>query len=94
MSGASLSQVAKDLAPIVNAMLGDFDSEKDSLKIQAFGYSMRKLLLDKDGAVMERILPRNCGVHPENRQSEMRIPIAVWSCCASWRRRRVLILRS
>ena len=77
MSGVPPSQAAKSLAPIINAMLDEFDSEKDSLKIQAFGYKMRKLLLEKDGAVMERILPRNCGVHPDNRQGEMLIPIAV-----------------
>ena len=59
-------------------MLDEFDSEKDNMKIQAFGYNMRELLLEKGGAFKERILPWHCAVHPDNRQGEMLIPIAVW----------------
>ena len=49
-----MSQAAKDLDTFINAMLDDFDSE---FEVHAFGYTMHKLVLDKDGAVMERILP-------------------------------------
>ena len=52
--------------------LDKFDSEEDAIKIQLFGYNMRKLL-DKGAAFVENIKQRNCAVHPENRQVDLGI---------------------
>ena len=76
--GVPPSKLAKDVAPKINALLDEFESEDDTLKIQAFGYTMRNFLLKEDAAYPDRIKSRFCGVDPENRDKEMLIPIAVW----------------
>ena len=82
-TGASMSSVTDrvaELAPSYNAILDAFEDgdDWDASHIQAVGYKLRSMLEEHNMAYWTRVPPGQAGVHPDNRDQEMLVPIAVW----------------
>ena len=71
---AKYEQLTREYAPIINDKIAGFESGPSDT-IQAFGYELRKLALDKDLAYYETVHYDQVAVDIENRDSEMLIPV-------------------
>jgi hypothetical protein len=75
----SMQKLASQHAAKINDMISSFESQKDNTQIQALGGQLRSYLLENGLAKKEHIHHSQVGVHPDNRESEMLIPIATHS---------------
>ena len=81
MAAKKYEQLCSDFAPKINEKIETFESGATDA-IQAFGYELRKLLLDNDLAYHEVVHYDSVGVDIDNRDGEMLTPFKVHSLLA------------